>query len=42
LFQQGFTAQKIGFASAVAVFFFLAVTAIALLQRYVLKNEAVK
>jgi multiple sugar transport system permease protein len=42
LFQQGFTAQKIGFASAVAVFFFLAVSAIALLQRTFLKNEAVR
>jgi multiple sugar transport system permease protein len=42
LFQQGFTAQKIGFASAIAVFFFLAVSAIALLQRTFLKNEAVR
>lgn len=39
LFTQGYKQQKIGFASAVAVFFFLAVTAIALLQRRVLKNE---
>ena len=39
LFQQGYTAQKVGYASAVAVVFFLAVTAIALLQRAFLKNE---
>ncbi|UYN98957.1 MAG: sugar ABC transporter permease [Devosia sp.] len=39
LFKQGYATQKIGYASAVAVFFFLAVTAIALLQRRVLKNE---
>jgi multiple sugar transport system permease protein len=39
LFQQGYTTQKVGYASAVAVIFFLAVTAIALLQRVFLKNE---
>lgn len=39
LFKQGYATQKVGYASAVAVFFFLAVTAIALLQRRVLKNE---
>lgn len=39
LFQQGYTTQKVGYASAVAVVFFLAVTAIALLQRVFLKNE---
>lgn len=39
LFQQGYATQKVGFASAVAVFFFVAVTAIAVLQRRVLKNE---
>lgn len=39
LFKQGYGTQKIGYASAVAVFFFLAVTAIALLQRRFLKNE---
>lgn len=40
LFQQGFTTQRVGYASAIAVFFFLAVTAIALMQRVFLKNEA--
>jgi multiple sugar transport system permease protein len=39
LFKQGYSTQKIGYASAVAVFFFLAVSAIALLQRRMLKNE---
>ena len=39
LFQQGFTTQKVGYASAIAVFFFVAVTSIALLQRVLLKNE---
>lgn len=39
LFQQGFTSQKIGYASAISVFFFLAVTTIAILQRVFLKNE---
>ena len=39
LFQQGYTTQKVGYASAVAVVFFLAVTSIALLQRVFLKNE---
>jgi multiple sugar transport system permease protein len=39
MFKQGFQTQKIGYASAVAVFFFLAVTAVALIQRRVLKNE---
>ncbi|GGE61751.1 carbohydrate ABC transporter permease [Actibacterium pelagium] len=39
LFQQGYTTQKVGYASAVAVIFFLAVVSIALLQRIILKNE---
>jgi multiple sugar transport system permease protein len=39
LFQQGYTTQKVGYASAIAVFFFVAVTAIAILQRVFLKNE---
>ncbi|WP_163266299.1 carbohydrate ABC transporter permease [Chelativorans alearense] len=39
LFKQGYANQKVGYASAVAVFFFLAVTAIALFQRRVFKNE---
>ena len=39
LFQQGYATQKVGYASAVAVFFFLAVTDIDLLQRKFLKNE---
>ncbi|RYE42145.1 MAG: sugar ABC transporter permease [Hyphomicrobiales bacterium] len=39
LFKQGYATQKVGYASAIAVFFFLAVTAIALLQRRALKNE---
>lgn len=39
LFQQGFTAQKVGYASAIAVFFFLAVTTVAVLQRVLLRNE---
>lgn len=38
LFQQGFTSQKIGYASAISVFF-IAVTTIAVLQRVFLKNE---
>ena len=42
LFEKGFTTQRVGFASAVAVFFFLAVAAIALLQRRFLNNEVVK
>lgn len=39
LFKQGYATQKIGYASAVAVFFFVAVTAIALFQRRIFKNE---
>lgn len=39
LFQQGYTTQKVGYASAIAVVFFVAVTAIALLQRVLLRNE---
>ncbi|WP_341487792.1 sugar ABC transporter permease [Pararhizobium sp. A13] len=39
LFQQGYATQKVGSASAVAVIFFLAVSAIALFQRHVFKNE---
>jgi multiple sugar transport system permease protein len=39
LFQQGYTTQKVGYASAIAVVFFLAVTAIAVLQRVFLTNE---
>jgi multiple sugar transport system permease protein len=39
LFQQGYTTQKVGYASAIAVVFFVAVTAIALLQRVMLRNE---
>lgn len=39
LFQQGFTAQKIGYASAISVFLIIAVTTIAVLQRVFLKNE---
>lgn len=39
LFQQGFTTQKVGYASAISVFFFVAVTSIAVLQRVFLKNE---
>ncbi|MCB1494199.1 MAG: sugar ABC transporter permease [Bauldia sp.] len=39
LFKEGYQTQKVGFASAVAVMFFLAVTAIALLQRKIFKNE---
>ncbi len=39
LFQQGFSSQKVGYASAIAVFFFVTVTSIALLQRILLKNE---
>lgn len=39
LFQQGYTSQKVGYASAIAVFFFVAVSAIAVLQRVFIKNE---
>ncbi|HEY8578219.1 MAG TPA: sugar ABC transporter permease [Devosia sp.] len=39
LFSQGYATQKVGYASAIAVVFFLGVSAIALLQRKVLKNE---
>lgn len=39
LFQEGYQTQKVGYASAVAVIFFLAVTAIALIQRRIFKNE---
>lgn len=39
MYQQGFLSQKVGYASAVAVFFFLVVSAIALLQRIALRNE---
>ncbi len=39
LFKEGYQTQKVGFASSVAVIFFLAVTAIALLQRRIFKNE---
>jgi len=39
LFQQGYTTQKVGYASAIAVVFFVAVSAIALMQRILLKNE---
>lgn len=42
LFVQGYSTQRIGHASAVAVFFFVAVTAIALLQRRFFKNEGDK
>lgn len=37
--QQGYSSQRIGFASAVAVVFFVLVAAFALLQRMLLKNE---
>ncbi|MGV0820986.1 carbohydrate ABC transporter permease [Martelella sp. AMO21009] len=40
LYKEGFASQKIGYASAVAVIFFLAVTALALLQRRLFKNES--
>ncbi len=39
MYQQGFLSQKVGYASAVAVFFFLVVCTIALIQRVVLRNE---
>lgn len=39
LFQEGYISQRVGSASSVAVIFFLVVTAMALLQRKVLKNE---
>lgn len=39
MFENGFLAQKIGYASAVSVIFFLVVTTIALIQRYLMKNE---
>jgi len=42
MFEKGYVTQRVGFASAVAVVFFVAVTAIALLQRRVLRNEEVK
>ena len=40
LYKEGFVRQKIGYASAVAVIFFLAVTALTLLQRRLFKNES--
>nr|WP_272214683.1 hypothetical protein [Marinicella sp. W31]MDC2879947.1 hypothetical protein [Marinicella sp. W31] len=40
LYKEGFASQKIGYASAVAVIFFLAVTALTLLQRRLFKNES--
>jgi len=39
LFREGYVSQKVGYASSVAVVFFIVVTAIALLQRRVLRNE---
>lgn len=39
MYENGFVAQKIGYASAVSVVFFLVVTAMALLQRFLMKNE---
>lgn len=39
MYQQGFLSQKVGYASAVAVVFFLVVCTIALIQRRVLRNE---
>jgi multiple sugar transport system permease protein len=39
LFQQGYTTQRVGYASAIAVMFFVAVSAIALMQRVMLRNE---
>jgi multiple sugar transport system permease protein len=39
LYIQGFAQQKVGYASSVAVMFFLAVSAIALLQRRLIRNE---
>ena len=39
MYENGFVAQKIGYASAVSVAFFFTVTAIALLQRFLMKNE---
>jgi multiple sugar transport system permease protein len=39
LYTQGFAQQKVGYASSVAVMFFLAVSAIALLQRRLIRNE---
>lgn len=41
LFREGYVNQKIGYASSVAVVFFVVVTAIALLQRRILQNEGV-
>lgn len=39
LFREGYQKQRVGLASAVAVLFFVAVTAVALLQRYAFKNQ---
>jgi len=39
LFREGYVSQKVGYASSVAVVFFIVVTGIALLQRRVLRNE---
>ena len=39
MYENGFVAQKIGYASAVSVAFFFTVTAIALLQRILMRNE---
>lgn len=39
IFQQGFTEQNIGYASAMSVLFFLFIIAIALLQRYATREQ---
>ncbi len=39
MFINGFQAQKIGYASSVAVIFFIAVATIGILQRHLMKNE---
>lgn len=39
MFSQGFSSQKIGYASAVSVIFFIAVASLGVLQRHLMKNE---
>jgi multiple sugar transport system permease protein len=39
MFSNGFSSQKIGYASAVSVIFFIAVATLGLIQRHLMKNE---
>ena len=39
MFSNGYSSQKIGYASAVSVIFFIAVASLGVLQRHLMKNE---